>query len=495
MSQSQSLDFGYYPGGITYSGIPYSNNNSSYESVFVNHHHQQQHPQYQQQHHHQQQRYQRPSIMSSAYPNQPQQLFSHLPRPTPYKSTMPWSHLTPPPSQQQQRRHQPQTYYPFQSPEFKQGQSDSQGGHPGSGPTPLWGIREEQGGTKSAESVLAGSSGHSSSSTISGSNNRYGSMECLSSVPPVTWKNSPGYRFSISTGPGDSPAGSLEALRREAASLTLQGPPGGFVPPTPASQHGQEMIVTMSGGVNEMSEGSSENSAMMKGYEVKMADRIRRSCEQKEEFLRRPNQPLQWAPMQSQSGLVGFPKEFYAQPQKFQKVPWPPENRIPTISSSTPPMSASTVVSDDMTVTMRNHHPNTSSSNHSHPNSNSMKPTVVNLHKSQMEQLRNYSGSLDETTVRRLETVSNKLKQQQGFPKSSVNINSGSGDSHNLSGSSAGPTSTPSFTVTDFSGVARNRLTVVGSGKLHCDPPPGWKHPSFDETEINVQTTNNGKKF
>jgi hypothetical protein len=105
-----------------------------------------------------------------------------------------------------------------------------------------------------------------------------------------------------------------------------------------------------------------------------------------------------------------------------------------------------------------------------------------------MEQLRNYGGSLDETTSRRLETVSNKLKQQQGYPKSSVNVSGGEG---NINGQ--GPSGAPSFTITDFSGVARNRLTVVGSGKLHCDPPPGWKHPSLDETEINVQNSN-GKR-
>lgn len=360
---------------------------------------------------------------------------------------------------QQKLRQQPQAYYPFQSVDYKP-----------DGGANLWGIREE---TKSSESVLGGSSG--SSSTLN--SNRFGSMECLSNnvQQPMTWKNSPGYRFSISTAPGDNP-GSLETIRREPSNL--QGPPGGFISPTNQNQN-QEMIVTMTGGANEMPDyserGTNDRSVVDRGgnsiggYELQMVDRIRRSTEQKEEFLRRPNQPLQWAPLQSVTGVVGgptpFPKEFYAQPQKFQKVPWPPENCVPTMSTPTQPQSSAMVSDELMTVSMRNH-PTPSAKQ-------------LGLTRGQMEQLRTtYGGSLDETTSRRLESVSNKLQQQQSFPKSSHQVGMRSGEDGK----------------TDFQVTAgRNRVTLVGSGKLHCDPPKGWKHPtiSFDETEPHVQ--NNGR--
>ena len=57
-------------------------------------------------------------------------------------------------------------------------------------------------------------------------------------------------------------------------------------------------------------------------------DRLKKSFEQKEEFLRRPSQPTGWlstenptVPLQSQSVIQ---KEFYARPQKLQRQVWPP---------------------------------------------------------------------------------------------------------------------------------------------------------------------------
>ena len=63
--------------------------------------------------------------------------------------------------------------------------------------------------------------------------------------------------------------------------------------------------------------------------------RIRKSFEQKEEFLKRPNQPISWnigsgsqqqtaPPLSSQHAVIA--REFYARPQKFQKPVWPPQN-------------------------------------------------------------------------------------------------------------------------------------------------------------------------
>ncbi|XP_069677566.1 uncharacterized protein RhoGAP19D isoform X4 [Periplaneta americana] len=63
--------------------------------------------------------------------------------------------------------------------------------------------------------------------------------------------------------------------------------------------------------------------------------RIRKSFEQKEEFLKRPNQPISWniasgnqqqtsLPLTSQHSIIA--REFYARPQKFQRPLWPPQN-------------------------------------------------------------------------------------------------------------------------------------------------------------------------
>jgi len=63
--------------------------------------------------------------------------------------------------------------------------------------------------------------------------------------------------------------------------------------------------------------------------------RIRKSFEQKEEFLKRPSQPISWnissgnqqqpsSPLLSQHAVIA--REFYARPQKFQRPLWPPQN-------------------------------------------------------------------------------------------------------------------------------------------------------------------------
>ncbi|XP_028521544.2 uncharacterized protein LOC107994952 isoform X7 [Apis cerana] len=60
--------------------------------------------------------------------------------------------------------------------------------------------------------------------------------------------------------------------------------------------------------------------------------RLRKSFEQKEEFLRRPSQPIGWflpeerseSPVRNNNNGTVIPREFYARPQKFQKQVWPP---------------------------------------------------------------------------------------------------------------------------------------------------------------------------
>jgi len=92
---------------------------------------------------------------------------------------------------------------------------------------------------------------------------------------------------------------------------------------------------------------SSDDSSIM--------SRIRKSFEQKEEFLKRPNQPISWniasGNQQQQSpSLVSqhaiIAREFYARPQKFQRPLWPPQNPgssspIPYRQQSPPKSSSS----------------------------------------------------------------------------------------------------------------------------------------------------------
>ena len=349
-------------------------------------------------------------------------LFSHLPRPTPYKSTVVWSHLTTHQQQQESeqqqpsvQRHaqkyyhqksQPQTYYPF-----------NQRG-PALSVAP--GANNNAGGAKSHESILAASAVES----LDGSSNRYGSMECLPSsavgssqdqafgASTSTWKNTPGYRYSISAGGND-----LDFRRESTISL-----------PPDAAQSGYKCNPMAVGGkvsLKEMTGYSLDCDNMMDsstmGYEVKMADRIRRSCEQKEEFLKRPNQPLMWALTPNSSAAAGFPKELYAQPKKFQSVPWPPPNILSSYGGPNHPLQQSA----------------------STPSAGNISQTG---HKTR-------GASADSATNR---TTS-------GFVEIGSESDSGGGSS--------------SWNYTDY-GSAKNRLTVVGSGKLHCDPPPDWKPPS-----------------
>lgn len=70
--------------------------------------------------------------------------------------------------------------------------------------------------------------------------------------------------------------------------------------------------LSLDGGVLDRRESSS--SSTLTDDSVIMS-RIRRSCEQKEEFLRNTATPLY-------SQIIA--REFYARPQKFQKTVWPP---------------------------------------------------------------------------------------------------------------------------------------------------------------------------
>lgn len=69
--------------------------------------------------------------------------------------------------------------------------------------------------------------------------------------------------------------------------------------------------------------------------------RIKKSFEQKEEFLKRPALPY-WLHAQA-AQTPAIPKEFYAQPQKFARPVWPPGPATPPAAAVASPATPPTV--------------------------------------------------------------------------------------------------------------------------------------------------------
>lgn len=65
--------------------------------------------------------------------------------------------------------------------------------------------------------------------------------------------------------------------------------------------------------------------------QAQVMTRIKKSFEQKEEFLKRPALPY-WVNVQEAQQSPPVPKEFYAQPQKFARPVWPPVSASSTTS-------------------------------------------------------------------------------------------------------------------------------------------------------------------
>ncbi|XP_076223162.1 rho GTPase activating protein at 19D isoform X4 [Nomia melanderi] len=156
------------------------------------------------------------------------------------------------------------------------------------------------------------SEGSTSSSTI---NNfevaSYASADALRSCDP-------GSRFSIDSGRDSSPIRSTGDPPRYDSSCVLPGVDanGGRV----EARHGNS-----SGARNANGSSGIDDSVIM--------TRLRKSFEQKEEFLRRPSHPIGWFLSEERSespvrggGSTTIPREFYARPQKLQKQIWPPND-------------------------------------------------------------------------------------------------------------------------------------------------------------------------
>ncbi|CAL8095293.1 unnamed protein product [Orchesella dallaii] len=399
--------------------------------------------------------------MSSSHSSHPQaQFFSHLPRPIPYKSSAVWdstserngeptySTALSGPSKGVQQRQQPQAYYPFNHSFDK---------------STLWKVRERDdpsSGAKSADSILGESCGDN---VIYRSPLRSESMECLSGVnidvnhDIALQKAGPGYRYSISsTTKAHGPGTSQPSDYRNTMVVTMSSTNAGQ-----NSRHANEAIHYAG------TDGVAPNS--LSGYENQIVDRIRRSCEQKEEFLRRPNQPFQWGPFRAQPSPP-FPKELYAQPQKFTKVPWPPANILPAVTSIKPPLTPN--VTDNRNYLSRND-----------KRSKSNNVTVISVQHSGPDSISSGSSCRPETSNSDSWSPIDRHSESEVAPDGHK-YSDGDLDSREVV--------SPSKILSMYE-LPRNRLTVVGSRKLHCDPPPDWKPDLASLTGYQNQQTSSRK--
>ena len=93
--------------------------------------------------------------------------------------------------------------------------------------------------------------------------------------------------------------------------------------------------------------------------QAQVMTRIKKSFEQKEEFLKRPALPY-WVNVQEAQQSPPVPKEFYAQPQKFARPVWPPVSASSTTSLDS--LSELTVATTVSAVAVTTHKSSSSSS-------------------------------------------------------------------------------------------------------------------------------------
>lgn len=94
-------------------------------------------------------------------------------------------------------------------------------------------------------------------------------------------------------------------------------------------------------------------------HQAQVMTRIKKSFEQKEEFLKRPALPY-WVNVQEAQQSPPVPKEFYAQPQKFARPVWPPVSTSLTNSLDSISETASSTTTASVTTT------NPSTAHHKH---------------------------------------------------------------------------------------------------------------------------------
>lgn len=302
---------------------------------------------------------------------------------------------------------------------------------------------EPNSGAKSADSILGESC--STDTAVYRSPLRSESMECLSDInntnTEIAWeKAGPGYRYSISAAKAaagtSQPASDFQNTMVVTMSSTNTGHP---------SRHPRDPLPPADG---VMMPANVANS--FAGYE-NIVDRIRRSCEQKEEFLKRPNQPF-LGPFSAHQAPP-FPKELYAQPQKFTKIPWPPAN-MPAVTAMKQPLQSS--LTDNRNLGRHEKRPNKSNN-----------VTVISVQHSGPASLSSSGGgSSSRPEISTSDSWSPTDRQSESETVQKVNSENSEVPRRDAYNSSS---------LLSMYELPKNRTTVVGSRKLHCDPPPDWK--------------------
>ncbi|XP_076290476.1 rho GTPase activating protein at 19D isoform X8 [Lasioglossum baleicum] len=168
------------------------------------------------------------------------------------------------------------------------------------------------------------SEGSTASSTINNFQvTNYASTDALRSCDP-------GSRYSIDSGRESSPVQSIDDPSRYDSSCILLGT--GANGNTIGNENGNGSRSEARNGNSNGARSVDENSGIDDSV---IMTRLRKSFEQKEEFLRRPftSHSIGWflseerceSPVRS-NGSTTIPREFYARPQKLQKQIWPPND-------------------------------------------------------------------------------------------------------------------------------------------------------------------------
>ncbi|XP_032780420.2 rho GTPase-activating protein 21 isoform X10 [Daphnia magna] len=125
---------------------------------------------------------------------------------------------------------------------------------------------------------------------------------------------------------------------------------------------------------------ASECNDQQSHQQAQVMTRIKKSFEQKEEFLKRPALPY-WVNVQEAQQSPPVPKEFYAQPQKFARPVWPPISASLTTSldSLTSEVTAITTPSQQQAQThpLHHHHLHQHQHQHQHQHHNKASSSAV----------------------------------------------------------------------------------------------------------------------
>ncbi|XP_018896405.2 rho GTPase-activating protein 23 isoform X11 [Bemisia tabaci] len=259
------------------------------------------------------------------------------------------------------------------------------------------------------------------------SNDSLGSL----SMPP-TYRNSPGVRLSLDAG----------VLRHESRLAPLAKSPL----------------------KEETGSRSSDDSIII--------SRIRKSTEQKEEFLKRPVWPASIPP-----------KEYYSRPQKLAPPVWPPPGTTPSPPPALPARDTSIISKQKSNFISVLDHGEEAPGRGSRGVEPSVEFQIVQARTRQFENGPAAVAGKDKTELYRNEL--SRLSAKRNVPNVAVRKREFESivNEQKTAALSKEPKSLDAFT-----GSSGNRLIPVGGGKLHCEPPPEIEEgPENDEDDRSTR--------